>query len=97
MFPKYNVIRWPDSNGNWWLVSEASETSGYTPILELHPKWTKGQMLPTYANQLWMAAELLAKEGKEKLNNPHAMIGRTCKCQSCFCCAAVEILREVGQ
>ncbi len=46
---------------------------------------------PTYANQLTFARELLQTRGREALNNPHAMIGRTCGCQSCFCCAAAEV------
>lgn len=92
-FPLYNVIRWPDAQGQWWLVSEASETSGYTPIRELHPHGRRTE--PTYANQLWQAAELLADKGVEALDSPHAMIGRTCGCGSCFCCAAAEIVKAV--
>lgn len=34
---------------------------------------------PTYENQLWHARKLLQDKGREALNNPHAMIGRTCK------------------
>lgn len=48
---------------------------------------------PTYSNQLRKARELMAKDGREALDNPHAMIGRTCGCGTCFCCAAAEVLR----
>ncbi len=47
---------------------------------------------PTYDNQLWHARRLLAEQGREALNNPHAMIGRTCGCKNCFCCAAADVL-----
>lgn len=49
---------------------------------------------PTYENQLWQARKLLAEKGRDALNNPHAMIGRTCKCGSCFCCAAAQVIQE---
>ena len=52
---------------------------------------------PTYENQLWHARNLVAEKGIEALNNPHAMIGRTCKCGQCFCCAAAQVVREVEQ
>lgn len=95
IFPVYNVIRWPNSDGSWWLVSEASETSGYSPIIELNPRWSKGRLEPTWQNQLYAAAELLVKEGLNALNNPHAAIGRECKCGQCFCCAAEKIVGTV--
>ena len=88
----FNVIRWPDAQGTYWLVAESA--NGYVPMLELHPKWnSKGEMEPTYANQLWRAAELLVKDGVEALHNPHAMIGKDCGCGSCFCCAALHVLK----
>lgn len=92
-FPRYNVIRWPDTNGQWWLVLEDSSTSGYTPLRELHPSRDKSK--PTYNNQLWAAAELLADKGLDALNNPHGMIGKECGCGDCFCCAAAEIVKAV--
>jgi Domain of unknown function (DUF3560) len=49
---------------------------------------------PTYENQLWHARKLLAEQGREALENPHAMTGRTCGCGECFCCAAVQVLNE---
>ena len=52
---------------------------------------------PTYANQLWHARKLLAEKGAEAVNNPHAMIGRTCGCKDCFCCAAAEVYAETKQ
>jgi hypothetical protein len=92
-FPLYNVIRWPDANGDWWLVSEASATSGYYAIRKLNP--SRDKTTPTYNNQLWAAAKLLADKGPDALVNPHAMIGRTCGCRECFCCAADEIYQAV--
>ncbi len=50
---------------------------------------------PTYENQLWHARKLLAEQGREALNNPHAMIGRSCGCGTCFCCAAAQVVREL--
>lgn len=94
VFPLYNVIRWPNSTGDWWLVSESSETSGYTPIRQLHP--TGNKTAPTYNNQLWRAAELLANKGLAALNNPHGMIGAECGCDTCFCCAAAEIVKAAA-
>ena len=49
---------------------------------------------PTYENQLWHARRLLKEKGADAFNNPHAMIGRTCKCGGCFCCAAKQVYRE---
>jgi len=92
-FPLYNVIRWPNAQGEWWLVSEASATSGYYAIRKLLPTGDKSK--PTYNNQLWHAAELLADKGLEALDNPHGMIGRDCGCGDCFCCAAAEIVKGV--
>ncbi len=90
----YNVIRWPDAHGPWWLVCERSATSGFTPLLPLYPKWTARQtMEPNYENQLWCAAELLVNKGIEAVNNPHAMTGRFCGCGDCFCCAALEVYK----
>lgn len=94
-FPLYNVIRWPNADGTWRLVSEAGETSGYTPIRKLHP--SKNKSTPTYNNQLWAAAELLANKGLDALDNPHGMIGQDCGCGDCFCCAAAEIVKAVRQ
>lgn len=56
---------------------------------------------PTYANQLWHARKVLNEQGREALENPHAITGRECGCGECFCCAAVQVLSEstlsVGQ
>ena len=49
---------------------------------------------PTWENQLWHARRVLADKGPEALNNPHAMIGRTCGCGTCFCCAALRIYKN---
>ena len=94
----YNVIRWPDSSGDWWLVAETGKDGSYTPLMTLYPKWTKGQLLPTYNNQLWCAAEVLVNKGLHELENPHAATGRMCGCGDCFCCAAnrvANIAREL--
>jgi hypothetical protein len=45
----------------------------------------------TYANQLWHARRLLREEGRESLRH-HAGVGGDCRCGSCFCCAAAEVL-----
>jgi hypothetical protein len=55
---------------------------------------TQDHSEPTYENQLWHARKLLREKGREAVNNPHAMIGRDCKCGDCFCCAAAQVLRE---
>lgn len=92
----YNVIRWPDANGKWWLVAESD--NGYIPLLELHPHWNKKRELePTFDNQLWTAAELLVNQGMNALENPHAATGRMCKCGSCFCCAALDVLNRARE
>lgn len=49
---------------------------------------------PTYANQLWHARQLLAEKGRAALYNPHGMIGRDCGCRTCFCCAALAVVKE---
>ena len=49
---------------------------------------------PTRENQLWHARRLLEEKGAEALRNPHALIGRTCGCNDCFCCAALTVLGE---
>jgi bacterioferritin-associated ferredoxin len=50
---------------------------------------------PTWENQLWHARKKAADDGIEALNNPHAMIGRTCRCGTCFCCAAAVVYDEL--
>jgi hypothetical protein len=52
---------------------------------------------PTYENQLWHARKLFAEQGREALDNPHAMIGRTCGCGDCFCCAAAQVIEEAQE
>jgi hypothetical protein len=49
---------------------------------------------PTYENQLWHARKLMAEKGREAVYNPHGMIGKACGCGSCFCCAALAVVRE---
>lgn len=61
-------------------------------LLEVKPMENHEE--PTYENQLWHARKLLAEKGREALNNPHAMTGRTCKCGQCFCCAAAQVVAE---
>lgn len=53
--------------------------------------------IPTYENQLWHARKIINERGREALNNPHAMIGKQCRCGSCFCCAAQQVVREHDQ
>jgi hypothetical protein len=51
---------------------------------------------PTFANQLWHARKLAAEQGLEALRNPHALIGQSCHCGDCFCCAAWKVYRELN-
>jgi hypothetical protein len=51
-------------------------------------------MKPTYKNQLIEARRLLDEKGIQAVYNPHAMIGKTCGCGTCFCCAALQVYRE---
>jgi len=93
---QYNVIRWPNTDGQWWLVAETGTDGSYTPLTEL--RGTTGRCTePTYANQRWQAAKLLVDKGPEALENPHADTGRMCGCGQCFCCAALEILEATKQ
>jgi len=89
----YNVIRWPDANGKWWLVEERTGR-GYTPIMELHPSGDGSK--PTYNNQLWQAARLLVEKGMEAVTNPHAATGKMCGCGACFCCAALAVVQAAS-
>lgn len=50
--------------------------------------------VPTWENQMWHARKLLHERGIDALVNPHAMIGKTCGCGECFCCAAMEVSRD---
>lgn len=49
---------------------------------------------PTWANQLWHARKILTEKGREALDNPSGMIGRTCGCGTCFTCAAAYVVAE---
>lgn len=55
---------------------------------------TTDHSAPTYENQLWHARKLADEKGLKALDNPHAMIGRACKCGTCFCCAAAAVVKE---
>ena len=50
---------------------------------------------PTYENQLWHANRLLKEEGIKGLRG-YADVGRMCRCGTCFCCAALEVLRTAS-
>jgi hypothetical protein len=92
---RYKVICWPHAQGAWWLVVETGADGSLSPVMELHPTWnSQRDMPPTYPNQLYKAAELLAEKGLDAINNPHAMIGEDCRCNGCFCCAAREVLNK---
>jgi hypothetical protein len=64
-------------------------------IIDTGKRCTDNITEPNYANQLLAAQKLLANEGPGALYNPHALIGRTCRCRDCFCCAANEVLASV--
>ena len=86
----FKVIKWtPNST---WLVAVTGKDGSYTPVMELHKDGDGNE--PTRNNQLYKAAALLESQGMDALTNPHAMIGRTCGCGSCFCCAALEVLTK---
>jgi hypothetical protein len=87
---EYKIVNWPDVNGAPWLVAVTGSDGSYSPLARLNGI-TKTRTEPTYNNQRYQAAQLLTERGIEALNNPHAMIGRTCNCGTCFCCAAAEI------
>ena len=50
---------------------------------------------PTWHNQLWHAYKLASDKGTEALWNPHGMIGKTCGCGQCFCCAAYAVFKQM--
>lgn len=52
---------------------------------------------PLYEVMLENARTIARHNGLDALNNPHAMIGRTCRCGSCFCCAALEVWTELDE
>ena len=52
---------------------------------------------PTWENQLWHARKLADEKGLAALENPHALIGRTCGCKACFCCAAMAVAQQRRQ
>lgn len=52
---------------------------------------------PTWENQLWHARKVLKEKGRNALDNPNGMIGRTCKCGTCYCCAAAFIVAEADK
>mgnify|MGYP001617389531 FL=1 len=47
-----------------------------------------------YQQHLDAARAYLAENGAQALQNPHAMIGRTCGCHNCFTCAAAQVVHE---
>lgn len=40
------------------------------------------------------ARKVLAEKGAGALYSPHAMTGRICRCNDCFCCAALQVYTE---
>lgn len=60
-----------------------------------HPNRSKSdRSAPTRDNQLWHARKLLREKGRDSLDNPHGMTGRSCGCGSCFTCAAAETVKQ---
>jgi len=49
---------------------------------------------PTYENQVWHAERLLKESGPEALYSPHAATGKICGCETCFCCAALQVYKQ---
>jgi len=58
-------------------------------------KDTVKYMPPTWGNQIIQARQLAQERGIRALDNPHGMIGRTCRCNDCFCCAAAAVVAEM--
>lgn len=86
---EHKVIEWTPKS--FWLVAVTGKDGSYTPIMELHKDGDGTR--PSYNNQVYQAALLLARDGEKALENPHAATGRMCGCGSCFCCAALEVLQ----
>lgn len=84
------VVKWTSCHE--WLVAVTGDDGSYTPVLELHKEGDG--TAPSYPNQIYQAARLLAEKGFEALRNPHALTGESCGCGSCFCCAALEVLTK---
>lgn len=84
---EYKVIEWTPKR--FWLVAVTGKDGSYTPVIELHKDGN--------GNQVYRAAQLLSNEGFEALRNPHALIGKSCGCGSCFCCAALEVLTAANK
>lgn len=40
------------------------------------------------------AVRVLREQGIEALRVPHAQIGKACKCGTCFCCNALQVVKE---
>jgi len=53
-------------------------------------------MTPEYRKQIAECEKLYAEKGRKALNNPHGMIGKTCGCRDCFCCAAYHVLEAAA-
>lgn len=51
----------------------------------------------TWPAQIRAARLLLKRQGRAALENPHAMIGRQCKCSNCFTCAAAYVIQELDE
>jgi len=50
-----------------------------------------------FAAQINTARKLANEKGIEALRNPHALIGKMCRCGDCFCCAALLVYTEKCQ
>lgn len=96
--PDRSVLNALKTAGFWWAKGSWAGKLEQLPtevktLLEVKPVEDKHEE-PTYENQLCHARKVLAEQGRKALNNPHAMTGRSCKCGSCFCCAAAQVVRE---
>lgn len=61
-------------------------------------RYSRGEPEPvTWSAQVRAARLLLKRQGRATLENPHAMIGRQCKCGNCFTCAAAYVIQELDE
>lgn len=56
---------------------------------------TMDRSAPTRDNQIWHAEKLLREKGRKELER-HARVSldNKCQCGTCFCCAALFVLRR---
>ena len=84
---RIDVVPWPAG----WYFFVLAFFSGPTILPPMIDKQTP---LP-FETFLASARSLAARGGLEALRNPHALIGRQCRCRGCFCCAALQVYNQL--